>query len=306
MNLDHLYYFKTLVETNSRTEAASKLAVTPSTLSLAISKLERELNVTLIDKKRKSVDLTTDGQAFYEYIATALRFIDRGVNILQERHGGSPQGEITIGTVFSVQDNDWSNITSQFRERTHGEVRINVKQSTTPALLEDMKNGVVDVAFCGTMGDDFEIVFDPIWTQRAALVVNRRHPLAKRTELSLTELQNQYLISYNLTGPLASELTDLVKGYDLLIDYLYSDEITLASLVAGNPDLIAIACRSWLLDSYTNEVKLIDIKEAPDDFHQLYLCSLQHVRQSHTTALFVDTVKRYCAERTAQRRSFKF
>lgn len=88
MNLDHLYYFKTLVETNSRTEAADKLAVTPSTLSLAISKLERELNVALIDKKRGSVNLTTDGQAFYEYVATALRFIDGGVNILQERHGG--------------------------------------------------------------------------------------------------------------------------------------------------------------------------------------------------------------------------
>lgn len=58
MNLDHLYYFKTLVETKSRTEAADRLAITPSTLSLAISKLERELNTTLIDKKRGSVALT--------------------------------------------------------------------------------------------------------------------------------------------------------------------------------------------------------------------------------------------------------
>lgn len=88
MNLDHLYYFKALVEAKSRTVAADRLAITPSTLSLAISKLERELGVTLIEKKRGSVELTTDGVAFYEYVATALRFLDGGVNILQERHGG--------------------------------------------------------------------------------------------------------------------------------------------------------------------------------------------------------------------------
>ena len=101
MNLDHLYYFKTLVETKSRTETADKLAITPSTLSLAISKLERELNTTLIDKKRGSVTLTTEGEVFYEYIATALRFVEGGVKILNERTGGgSSQSEIVIGTVF--------------------------------------------------------------------------------------------------------------------------------------------------------------------------------------------------------------
>lgn len=88
MNLDHLYYFKTLVETKSRTATAEKLAITPSTLSLAITKLERELNTSLLDKKRGSVSLTTDGQVFYEYIATALRFVDGGIKILQERKGG--------------------------------------------------------------------------------------------------------------------------------------------------------------------------------------------------------------------------
>lgn len=89
MNLDHLYYFKTLVETKSRSATAEKLAITPSTLSLAITKLERELNTSLLDKKRGSVSLTTDGQVFYEYIATALRFVDGGIKILQERNGGS-------------------------------------------------------------------------------------------------------------------------------------------------------------------------------------------------------------------------
>lgn len=88
MNLDHLYYFKALVETKSRIEASERLSITPSTLSLAISKLEHELDTVLIEKKRGAVELTTDGAAFYEYVATALRFLDGGVDILKERRGG--------------------------------------------------------------------------------------------------------------------------------------------------------------------------------------------------------------------------
>ena len=89
MNLDHLYYFKALVETKSRIEASERLSITPSTLSLAISKLEHELDTVLIEKKRGAVELTTGGAAFYEYVATALRFLDGGVDILKERRGGS-------------------------------------------------------------------------------------------------------------------------------------------------------------------------------------------------------------------------
>lgn len=103
-----------------------------------------------------------------------------------------------------------------------------MKQSTTPVLLRDVSKGKVDVAFCGKLGDAADVVFDPIWSQSAVLVVNRLHPFAKRNEVSLEELAGHSLISYSLTGPLASELTDLVKGYDLLVDCLYSDEITLA------------------------------------------------------------------------------
>ena len=147
------------------------------------------------------------------------------------------------------------------------------------------------------MGQDPDISFMPVWTQQVVLVVNRLHPFAHKEMLSLEELKDHYLISYNLTGPLATELTNLVKGHSLLIDYLYSDEITLASIVAGSPDIMAIACRSWLLDSYHNEIKLVALKEAPENFHQLYLCSKAHIRQPQAVAQFIDEVDRYCREK---------
>lgn len=294
MNLDHLNYFKTLVELRSRSATAEKLSITPSTLSLALGKLEQEVGVPLIEKKRGAVELTSEGESFYEYVDTSLRFLNNGLKMLKEKQCGS-QREIVVGTVFSVQSKDWSRIINQFRVRTRGAVLVKVDQSSTPALIEKIKRGVVDVAFAGTMGEDPDIRFDPCWTQEAVLVVNRLHPLASRDEISLKELANHYLISYNLTGPLGAELTNLVKDYDLTLDCLYSDEITLASMVVGNPDIMAIACRSWLLDSYNQDVKLVRISEAPRDFHQMYLCSNVRIAQSKTVTEFIDTALRYCS-----------
>lgn len=88
MNLDHLTYFKTLVELGSRSETAEQLSITPSTLSLALSKLEQEVGVPLIQKKRGSVELTNEGEAFYEYVEISLRFLNNGLKLLQEKRGG--------------------------------------------------------------------------------------------------------------------------------------------------------------------------------------------------------------------------
>lgn len=89
MNFDHLTYFKTLVELGSRSETAERLSITPSTLSLALSKLEQEVGVPLIQKKRGSVELTSEGEAFYEYVETSLRFLNNGLKLLQEKRGGA-------------------------------------------------------------------------------------------------------------------------------------------------------------------------------------------------------------------------
>lgn len=51
MNLNHLYYFKMLAETEHYTQAANMLDITQPSLSHAISQLENELNCYLFEKQ---------------------------------------------------------------------------------------------------------------------------------------------------------------------------------------------------------------------------------------------------------------
>lgn len=224
-------------------------------------------------RKKGLVELTEQGRTFYDYVCASLRFLENGVNIVKERSGKEIR-EITIGAILSAQSTDWSKLIYDFRKLVKGDVQINVVQSTTPELIRDLKGGKIDVAFCGSMGQDEALVQYPYWTQEAVLVVNRLHPFAQRDSVSLAELAGHYLISYEIDGPIGPALMNLVGGKNLTIDCLYSDEVTLASIVAANPDIMAIACHSWLLNSYSEEVKFLKIEEADKDFRQLYFTYL--------------------------------
>lgn len=289
MNLSHLHYFTTLVETKNFRDTATAVSVTQPTLSQAINGLERELDCKLFIRKKGSVEPTAEGETFYQYVTTALRFLDNGVNVV--RHCSREQkNELSLGSIYSAQSQTWSQIIYQFRQCMHDDVVINIKQAPGTDLIKQIKEGSLDVAFMDNMGLDVDLTYWPCWTQEVALVVNAQHPFAKRTSISLTELADHYLISYDLKGPLGSALTELVNDYDLQVGCRYNDEITLASIVMANPDVMAIACRSWLLDAYSN-VCFIPIEEAPRHFRQLYLVYHSNTHQSQAVQRFISLAK---------------
>ena len=62
---------------HSFTLAAARLAMTPSAVSKAISRLEQELGVVLLHRSAQSVMLTEEGARFLEAGQTALAEIGR-------------------------------------------------------------------------------------------------------------------------------------------------------------------------------------------------------------------------------------
>lgn len=54
MNLNQLYYFKTLAELEHYTKAAEKLNISQPTLSHSISSMEKELGANLFEKQGRS------------------------------------------------------------------------------------------------------------------------------------------------------------------------------------------------------------------------------------------------------------
>ena len=83
MNLNYLYYFKVLAETEHYTHAATLLKITQPSLSHAIHCLEEELNAYLFEKQGRNIKLTKYGKIFYNYINEGFCKSKKGQSVLQ-------------------------------------------------------------------------------------------------------------------------------------------------------------------------------------------------------------------------------
>ena len=80
MTFDQIQDFIAVVENNTFFEAAEKLHITQSALSKQIMKLEKELDVKLLDRSRRRASVTEAGKIFYQ---DCLRLSDEYKNSLE-------------------------------------------------------------------------------------------------------------------------------------------------------------------------------------------------------------------------------
>ncbi len=83
MELLQLRYFQALAKNQQLTKTATELMVSPPALSATISRLEKELGVSLFDRIGRSITLNENGKLFLNYIDHALTDIDNAISALQ-------------------------------------------------------------------------------------------------------------------------------------------------------------------------------------------------------------------------------
>lgn len=95
MDLNEVAIFIKVVQTGSFSEAAKQLQMPKSTVSMKISNLERTLNTTLINRTTRKLNITPEGEAFYNRSLQGLELINSAEDELSSLKG-EPQGLLRI------------------------------------------------------------------------------------------------------------------------------------------------------------------------------------------------------------------
>lgn len=291
MNLSHLTYFKKLAEVKHYTKAAAELYIAQPTLSVAISSLEKELGIPLFERKNNQILLTPCGKQFYHYVCIALQNIEKGITAVHE-YAGMINGQINLGTLYAMQGKYWSEAIRTFHEEYGAPIQINITQGFTPTLTRDLKADKLDVVFAGQTEPDPDLISVPCWAQELAVAVNKAHPLASKKEISLDELEGYHILTYKKSSIVAEELMEVLGSRKYDIEFAYNDEITLSSLVTSNKDDVSLLCYSFLVKAF-DEVVFIPVKEAPKDFHKVYLLSKKQGEKSQLLRDFITFMSSY-------------
>jgi DNA-binding transcriptional LysR family regulator len=141
MELRQLRYFVTLAEELHFGRAAAREHIVQSALSQQLQRLERELEVVLLDRSTHHVELTVAGAAFLVQARQILAGVDRAVQVARSAVGAL--ATVRVGVVDSSYDS-MPLILSEVQAR-YPDLVIHQVEVSVPEQYQQLADGRLDV-----------------------------------------------------------------------------------------------------------------------------------------------------------------
>ncbi|MGX1885013.1 LysR family transcriptional regulator [Streptomyces sp. NPDC055287] len=194
MELQQMRYVVAVAETNSFTRAAERCLVVQSALSHQVARLERELGARLFERTSRRVRLTPAGAAFLPSARQCLDAADRAAAEVAAAVG-EVRGRLAVGLIPSVAAVDIPGALRDFHQQ-YPDVRIGLRVGASEELVEQVKQGAVDVAFLGlpTTARPQGVGAHELARDRLVAVVAPDHPLAGGSAVDLRILSSEVFV----------------------------------------------------------------------------------------------------------------
>jgi len=186
MNINQLIYLKELVYQGSFTLAAKKLDISQPALSAQIRKLEEETGLILIDRNKKPVQLTRDGEVYYERVNEILERIEE-LKDLPFQISDEIKGQLSLGIIPTLAPYFVSLIMDELGSR-YPLLEIVIEELITEDIIQRLKTGRLDAGIISTPVEVRNLYQQPLFYEKFFLYMSDRHPLYKESEISLEDI----------------------------------------------------------------------------------------------------------------------
>lgn len=179
--------------------AAAELVVTQPSVSGAISALEKELGVSLVERRGRGVGLTDAGVTFVPFATRALGLLEEGRAAALGAADPERQ-KLKIAAVNTAGEYIVPPILQAFRYRyPRMDVRLGV--SNRAGVLRQVELREADVGIGGSPPESGAFDSIPFLNNELVIIISPEHPLASRRAVSFEELERiTWLLRENGSG----------------------------------------------------------------------------------------------------------
>jgi DNA-binding transcriptional LysR family regulator len=182
----------------SFSRAAERLLRTQPAISLALQRLEQELQEKLIDRSNKGLLLTDAGRTVLDYARRFQSLQQEMENSLAELRDNSA-GRLTIGANESTSLYLLRHI-ERYRE-LYPKVKVQVRRSLSSRIPNELLDGNLELGVISYDPGDERLKSKVIYTDALAFVVSPTHRLAHRKTVSISELGQENFVAHNVLSP---------------------------------------------------------------------------------------------------------
>jgi DNA-binding transcriptional LysR family regulator len=200
LTVQQLRYFVAVADEQQFTRAADQLSVAQPSLSSQINRLEQALGVELFHRTVRPVTLTDAGQELLPLarrVLTSVNDVMRGVAEVEALR----RGQVTVGATPSLGASLLPRVLAHFHQH-YPEIALTIVERHSDDLAAQLEAGALDVALAILPLPRPTLEVTVLATEELVVMVADDHPLAQRSNVSITDLRDVAMIMFR-------------EGYDL-------------------------------------------------------------------------------------------
>jgi LysR family hydrogen peroxide-inducible transcriptional activator len=192
MTLTELRYIVAVARERHFGRAAEACFVSQPTLSVAIKKLEEELELKIFERGGSEVSVTPLGE---EIVRQAQATLESAASIKEiARRGKDPlAGLLRLGVIYTIGPYLLPELVRHTIERVP-QMPLMLQENFTVRLLEMLRTGELDCAILAEPFPDTGLAIAPLYDEPFLVAVPQQHALAQRKSISSEELKQETML----------------------------------------------------------------------------------------------------------------
>jgi DNA-binding transcriptional LysR family regulator len=211
MNLKSLKVFCDIVVRRSFSRAAEDNGISQSGASQVVSQLEQRLGVQLIERSKRPLTPTREGQVFFDgcrKLITRYDALEDEVRTLHEEVAG----RVRVAAIYSVGLHHMSRAVQEFTS-LHPRANVRLEYLHPDRVLESVESGQADLGLVSYPRSTKTLEAEPWREERFVVVCAPGHSLAKRGSVRLDDLDHLPLVGFDPDLVIRHELDRVLAAH---------------------------------------------------------------------------------------------
>jgi LysR family hydrogen peroxide-inducible transcriptional activator len=192
MTLTELKYIVAVARERHFGRAAEACFVSQPTLSVAIKKLEDELNIQIFERGTNEVSVTQIGE---QIVAQAQRVLEQTLAIKEiAKQGKDPLlGPLRLGVIYTIGPYILPTLVKQMIDRVP-QMPLMLQENYTLKLIELLKQGEIDVAIMALPFPETGLMVRPLYDEPFVVALPKGHPWEHRGAIKADDLKQETML----------------------------------------------------------------------------------------------------------------
>lgn len=230
MTLNQMIYFQKIAELGNMGRAARVLNISQPSLSVAISNLEKELNLSLFLRDGHKLELSAEGRQFLAHVEVILTNVQEAQLHMQSL-SANRDIMIRIGCISPVLLEALPRMVRSFlSEPGNSHMKVDFRTDNTSALIAKLRDGYCDFLICSESKEE-DLIQTELSTEPYVLLSPPDWDIPQTWE----DLFSQNVIGFQEQTRAFSEIREMLGEYRITPSYTHNapDEASIAALVSN-------------------------------------------------------------------------